>query len=162
MEGFGNVIDTALYNLSNEGAISGAKSLASLNNWKDSFRHMKYMFNNPKETKEVVDFILERPELQGQYRLLFDNINEIMISTGRGKGGVIDKVLSEGEDAVMALNIPNRWQEFLVRRGAFLGELERLVKREYNIDFIEALNKGKIRDLLNDAGNVRLQVLVLL
>jgi hypothetical protein len=78
-----------------------------------------------------------------------------MISTGRGKGGVIDKVLSEGEDAVMALNIPNRWQEFLVRRGAFLGELERLVKREYNIDFIEALNKGKIRDLLNDAGNVR-------
>ena len=155
LEGFGNVIDTALYNLSNEGAISGAKSLASLNNWKDSFRHMKYMFNNPKETKEVVDFILERPELQGQYRLLFDNINEIMISTGRGKGGVIDKVLSEGEDAVMALNIPNRWQEFLVRRGAFLGELERLVKREYNIDFIDALNQGKIRDLLNDAGSVR-------
>ena len=55
----------------------------------------------------------------------------------------------------MALNIPNRWQEFLVRRGAFLGELERLVKREYKIDFIDVLNQGKIRDLLNDAGNVR-------
>ena len=155
LEGFGNVIDTALYNLSNEGVISGTKSLASINNWRDSFRHMKYMFNNPKETKEVVDFILERPELEGQYKLLFDNINEIMISTGRGKGGIVDKVLSEGEDAVMALNIPNRWQEFLVRRGAFLGELERLVKREYKIDFIDALNQGKIRDLLNDAGNVR-------
>ena len=155
LEGFGNVIDTALYNLSNEGVISGTKSLASINNWRDSFRHMKYMFNNPKETKEVVDFILERPELEGQYKLLFDNINEIMISTGRGKGGIVDKVLSEGEDAVMALNIPNRWQEFLVRRGAFLGELERLVKREYKIDFIDALNQGKIRDLLNDAGNVK-------
>ena len=60
---------------------------------------------------------------------------------------VLDKVLTEGEDAVMALNIPNRWQEFLVRRGAFLGELERLVKREYKIDFIDALNQGKIREI---------------
>jgi hypothetical protein len=60
LEGFGNVIDTALYNLSNEGVISGTKSLASINNWRDSFRHMKYMFNNPKETKEVVDFIFSK------------------------------------------------------------------------------------------------------
>ena len=155
LEGLGNVMDTALYNLSNEGAISGARSLLSKNNWQDSFRHMRYMFDNPKETEEVVNFILERPELKGQYDLLFNNINEIMIATGRGKGTVLDKVLTEGEDAVMALNIPNRWQEFLVRRGAFLGELERLVKREYKIDFIDALNQGKIRDLLNDAGNVR-------
>ena len=155
MEGLGNVMDTALYNLSNEGALSGAKSLLSKNNWKDSFRHMRYMFDNPKETKEVVDFILDRPELAGQSDLLFNNINEIMIATGRGQGGVLDKVLTEGEDAVQALNIPNRWQEFLVRRGAFLGELERLVKREYNIDFIDALNKGQIRDLLNDASSVR-------
>ena len=128
MEGLGNVMDTALYNLSNEGALSGAKSLLSKNNWKDSFRHMRYMFENPKETKEVADFILDRPELSGPNGLT-NNINEIMIATGRGKGGVLDKVLTEGEDAVVALNIPNRWQEFLVRRGAFLGELERLVKR---------------------------------
>jgi hypothetical protein len=155
MEGLGNVMDTALYNLSNEGILSGAKSLLSKNNWKDSFRHMRYMFDNPKETKEVVDFILDRPELAGQSDLLFNNINEIMIATGRGQGGVLDKILTEGEDAVQALNIPNRWQEFLVRRGAFLGELERLVKREYNVDFIDALNKGQIRDLLNDASTVR-------
>ena len=155
MEGLGNVVDTALYNLSNEGVLSGAKSLLSPNNWKDSFRHMRYMFENPKETKEVVDFILDRPELAGQSDLLFNNINEIMIATGRGKGGVLDKVLTEGEDAVQALNIPNRWQEFLVRRGAFLGELERLTKREYGIDLIDTLNDGKIRDLLNDASSVR-------
>jgi len=155
MEGLGNVVDTALYNLSNEGVLSGAKSLLSPNNWRDSFRHMRYMFENPKETKEVVDFILDRPELAGQSDLLFNNINEIMIATGRGKGGILDKVLTEGEDAVQALNIPNRWQEFLVRRGAFLGELERLTKREYGIDLIDTLNDGKIRDLLNDASSVR-------
>ena len=155
MEGLGNVVDTALYNLSNEGVLSGAKSLLSPNNWRDSFRHMRYMFENPKETKEVVDFILDRPELAGQSDLLFNNINEIMIATGRGKGGILDKVLTEGEDAVQALNIPNRWQEFLVRRGAFLGELERLTKREYGIDLMDTLGKGKIRDLLNDASNVR-------
>ena len=155
LEGLGNVMDTALYNLSNKGALSGAKSLLSKNNWQDSFRHMRYMFDNPKETKEVVDFILEQPELKNQYKLLFDNINEIMISTGRGTGSALDKILTVGEDAVMAFNIPNRWQEFLVRRGAFLGELERLVKREYGIDFIDTIGQGKIRDLLNDAGNLK-------
>jgi len=183
LEGLGNVVDNVLYQVGKGDYLEAVKGISPIrvkapefskigdksffeafrdgsplgftNNWKDSFRHMKYMFDNPRETKEVVDFILERPELEGQFKLLFDNVNEIMISTGRGKGGVLDKILSEGEDAVMALNIPNRWQEFLVRRGAFLGELERLVKREYKIDFMEALADGKIRDLLNDAGNVR-------
>ena len=118
---------------------------------------MRYMFDNPKETKETVDFILEQPELAKQFDLLFNNINEIQKATGRGKGGPLDGVLSIGEDAVDVLNTPNRWQEFLVRRGAFLGELERLTKREYGVDLMDTLNKGKIRDLLNDASNVRPQ-----
>tara|TARA_R100001510_G_C7655326_1_gene214428 strand:- start:164 stop:3781 length:3618 start_codon:yes stop_codon:yes gene_type:complete len=70
-----------------------------------------------------------------------------------GKG--VDKVLSELEDGVSVLNSANRWQEYLVRRGSFLGELERLVQREYKIDLIDTLNDGKIRDLLNDASSVR-------
>ncbi len=70
-----------------------------------------------------------------------------------GKG--TDTVLSELEDAVSVLNSANRWQEYLVRRGAFLGELERLVKREYKIDLIDTLNEGKIKDLLNDSTTVR-------
>lgn len=70
---------------------------------------------------------------------------------GRGT----DTVLSELEDAVSVLNSANRFQEYLVRRGSFLGELERLVKREYKIDLIDALNDGKIRDLLNDSTTVR-------
>lgn len=70
-----------------------------------------------------------------------------------GRAG--DTILSELEDAVSVLNTANRWQEYLIRRGSFLGELERLTKREYNIDLIDALNDGKLPDLLNDASSVR-------
>ena len=173
LEGLGNVIDTAIYEIGKGNVVKGVGQLSPVgfrmpsregfspvyftNNWKDSFRHMRYMFDNPKETKEVVDFILDRPELTGQFDLLFNNINEIMLATGRGRGGVLDAVLTAGEDGVMALNTPNRWQEFLVRRGFFLGELERLTKREYGIDLMDTLSQGKIRDLLNDASNVRPQ-----
>ena len=155
LEGLGNVMDTALYNMSTKGYVEGGKSLLSPANWKDSFRHMRYMFDNPKETKEVVDFILEQPGMAKQYDLLFNNINEIQKATGRGQGGALDNILSIGEDAVDVLNTPNRWQEYLVRRGAFLGELERLTKREYGIDLMDTLGNGKIRDLLNDASTVR-------
>ncbi len=157
LEGFGNVMDNALYKLSEEGAFAGARELGSFSNWKDSFRHMKYMFGPETrlDVKDYVDFILEQPELAGQADLLFNNINEIQKLTGRGEGGVIDGTLSVLEDAVDVLNTPNRWQEHLIRRGAFLGELERLTKREYGIDLIDTINKGQIRDLLNDAGTVK-------
>ena len=166
LEGFGNVMDTALYNASEKGGIrgvaAGAKSMLSANNWRDSFRHMKYMFdpNVVSDTRQYVDFILDRPELAGQFDLMFNNINEIQRLVGRGEatttlGKGADAVATALEDAVDVLNTPNRWQEHLIRRGAFLGELERLVKREYGIDLIDAINDGKIRDLLNDAGSVR-------
>ena len=162
MEGLGNVMDTALYNLSEEGAGAAAKSLLSSSNWRDSFRHMKYMFD-PRvagQTRQYVDFIIDRPELAGQFDLMFNNINEIQRLTGRGEattrvGKGADFVASKLEDAVDLLNTPNRWQEHLIRRGAFLGELERLVKREYGVDLIEVINNGKIRDLLNDSGGIR-------
>ena len=164
LEGFGNVMDTALYNASEKGGIrgvaAGAKSMLSANNWRDSFRHMKYMFdpNVVSDTRQYVDFILDRPELAGQFDLMFNNINEIQRLVGRGEatttlGKGADAVATALEDAVDVLNTPNRWQEHLIRRGAFLGELERLVKREYGIDLIDAINDGKIRDLLNDAGS---------
>tara|TARA_R100001480_G_scaffold35769_4_gene48139 strand:- start:3387 stop:6851 length:3465 start_codon:yes stop_codon:yes gene_type:complete len=157
LEGLGNVMDTALYNLSEEGYRAAGKSLFSGSNWKDSFRHMKYMFGpeTSMDVKEYVDFILKQDGLEKQYDLMFNNINEIQKMTGRGTGSRTDKVLTELEDAMDVLNTPNRWQEHLIRRGAFLGELERLVKREYKIDLIDTINKGKIRDLLNDAGTVK-------
>jgi len=157
LEGLGNVMDTALYNLTEEGVGAAAKSLGSFSNWKDSFRHMKYMFGPETrlDVEDYTDFILGQPELAAQYDLMFNNLNEIQKLTGRGSGTIGDKVLTELEDAVDVLNTPNRWQEFLIRRGAFLGELERLTKREYGIDLIDTINDGKIRDLLNDASSVR-------
>jgi hypothetical protein len=157
LEGLGNVMDNALYQLTEEGYAAGAKELVSFNNWKDSFRHMKYMFGPEAslDTKDYVEFILSQPGMEKQFDLLFNNINEIQKLTGRGEGGISDEVLSVFEDAVDVLNTPNRWQEHLIRRGAFLGELERLTKREYGIDLIDTINQGKIRDLLNDASTVR-------
>jgi len=157
LEGFGNVMDNALYMLDEKGYAAAGKELISTNNWKDSFRHMKYMFGPETrlDVKDYVDFLMEQPELAGQADLLFNNINEIQKLTGRGEGGAVDGTLMMLEDAVDVLNTPNRWQEHLIRRGAFLGELERLTKREYGIDLIDTINKGQIRDLLNDASTVR-------
>jgi len=212
MDSLGNVMDTALYNMGEAKGVggkaaAGAKSLISKENWKDSFANMKYMFGPESrlDTKEYVDFILDRPELSKQFDLMFNQLNELQAATGRGiprqqqvetflkalkddkrfysknkKGKLVynakkarqeaerlasrnfdtvgkgvDTVLSELEDGVSVLNSANRWQEYLVRRGAFLGELERLVKREYKIDLIDTLNDGKIKDLLNDSTTVR-------
>jgi|TARA_R100000030_G_scaffold31633_1_gene23211 ribosomal protein S8E len=206
-----NVMDTALYNAGEAEGVAGAtkaftKSLIQRENWADSYRHMRYMFGPESrfDAKDYVDFILDRPELAQQYDLMFNQLNELQKTTGRGRpareqvdrllkeardkakrtktkfnerqarkeaeaearrllsgtggekfGKVVDGILSEGEDAVSVLNSANRWQEYLVRRGSFLGELERLVKREYKIDLIDALNDGKILDLLNDAPSIK-------
>ncbi len=167
MDSLGNVMDTALYNMGEAKGVggkaaAGAKSILSRENWKDSFANMKYMFGPESrlDAKEYVDFILDRPELSKQFDLMFNQLNELQQATGRGQatttlGKGVDNVLSELEDGVSVLNSANRWQEYLVRRGAFLGELERLVKREYKIDLIDTLNDGKIKDLLNDSTTVR-------
>jgi len=157
MEGLGNVMDNALYMLDEKGYKAAAGQLVSFSNWGGSFRHMKYMFGPDAklDAEDYVDYILRHPELDKQADLLFNNINEIQMMTGRGEGGKLDAALSVAEDAVDMLNTPNRWQEHLIRRGAFLGELERLVKREYDIDLIDTINNGQIRDLLNDATTVR-------
>ena len=167
MDSLGNVMDTALYNMGEAKGVggkaaAGAKSILSRENWKDSFANMKYMFGPESrlDAKEYVDFILDRPELSKQFDLMFNQLNELQQATGRGQatttlGKGADFVLSELEDGVSVLNSANRWQEYLVRRGAFLGELERLVKREYKIDLIDTLNDGKIKDLLNDSTTVR-------
>lgn len=156
LESLANVFDTALWNVSNKGYGAGATALISPQNWKDSFNVHKYMFNGrPDEVAGFVDLILDRPEFDTQFSRMFDNLNEIQMAQGRGTGTVVDKILSETEDVVQALNMPNRWQEFLVRRATFLGELERLVRREYDMDLFDALQQGKLRSLMNDASDVK-------
>ena len=155
LEGLGNVMDSSLYNLTNKGVGSAAYQIISPSNWKDSFRHMKYMFSEPEVAKGYTDLILGQPQLAKQFDMMYNNLNEIQKATGRGSGGKLDTVLTGLEDATDILNTPNRWKEYLIRRGQFFGELERLTKREYGIDLIDTLQDGKLRDLLNDAGGFK-------
>ena len=155
MEALGNVMDHAIYTAQNKGMSEGVGQIFSGDNWKGSFSNWKYAFSRPDVAKGYTDLILEQPELAKQFDAMFNNINEIQKLTGRGSGTKVDNMLSLAEDVVDTLNTPNRWQEYLIRRGQFFGELERLTKREYNIDLIEALNDGKLKDLLNDASSVR-------
>ena len=156
LEGLQNVMDTALYNMGKDGVLAGGKSMLSKANWEDSFRHMRYMtdLKNQSDLKGYVDYIIDRPELSQQFDMMFNQINEVRRSTGAGTGGKLDKVLTSIEGGVDVLNTPNRWQEYLVRRASFLGELERLTKREYGIDLTETVNAGKLQDLLNDAPDI--------
>ena len=155
LEGLGNVMDSSLYNLTNKGVGSAAYQIISPTNWKESFRHMKYMFSEPEMAKGYTNLILGQPQLAKQFDMMYNNLNEIQKATGRGSGGKLDYVLTGLEDATDILNTPNRWQEYLIRRGQFFGELERLTKREYGIDLIDTLQDGKLRDLLNDAGGFK-------
>ena len=154
MESLANIADTAMYNMSREGYGAGVKTLLKPQNYKDAFANWKYIYDDPKASKELTDFLLDRPELIKQYDLMLNNLNEIQKVQGRGTGSVTDKIISKGEDVVSFLNLPNRWQEYLIRRGSYLGELQRLVRNEYKIDLLETLNAGKIKDLLNDSSTV--------
>lgn len=154
LEGLQNVLDTALYNYDKDGLVSGLKSLGDVKgNWSDSFRHMKYTFDpkNYNAMKEYTDFILDRPELANQYDRMFNQINEVRRSTDIGTDTLLGKSLDLAEKGVDIINAPNRWQEYLIRRGTFTAELERLVKREYDLDLIDVINQGKLQDLLNDS-----------
>ena len=155
LEAVQSIMDTSLKALAEEGVAAGAKALVSKENWIGSLRMLKYIYGDAKTARTYADWILERPQLANQMDRMYNNLNEIQIATGRGSGTITDKVLSGAEDLTMALNIPNRWQEMVVRRGVFFGELQRLTKREYGIDLMEAVNQGQINDLLNDAPGIR-------
>ena len=156
MEALGNVFDTALWKFSNEGIGNGVGAMVDPRNWRDSFKGLKYMFDGrPDEVRDYVNLILDRPELANQFDRMFNNLNEIQEATGRGTGTAFDTVMSAAEDFTDVLNVPNRWQEYLVRRASFMGELERLTQREYGIDLLDTLQQGKLKSLLNDTSDVK-------
>ena len=170
MEALENVFDTTLYKMSQEFAgaadsgkvvagaratFTGAKTLVSPSNWKGSTRALKRIYANPVQAKEITEYLLDRPEFSRQFTSLFDNINEYQTATGRGKGGVTDFVLSRGEDVVNMLNVPNRIQEFVIRRGVFMGELERLVLRDYGVELMDVLKKGDLNELMSNSSKYR-------
>ena len=176
MEALENIFDTTLYKMSQEFAdtaadsgklvaggralATGAKTFLSPSNFKGSTRGLKRIYANPIQAKEVTKYLLDRPEFNKQFTALFDNINEYQTATGRGKavtkgGKLADGVASRGEDVVNMLNIPNRIQEFTIRRGVFMGELERLVLRDYNVELMDVLKKGDLNELMSNSSKYR-------
>ncbi len=128
-----------------------ATSLESLSNTFD------VLSSNPKQMQELVDYIMTTggKEYDQLAKKLYSNIEELQLGMGRGEGKFGDSVLSGLEDVVQILNAPNRWQEFHIRNGHYLGSIQQQIQREWGIDFISTVNKGGIKDFLNDSSRLR-------
>ena len=167
LEGLFNVVDSAMIEYDKpirlakkgerpQGGFAGAGyKLISPDNWKRSFKLFELMYNRPDVASDMTDLLLKRPELAKQASMFYERVNDIQVARGRGTGTPADKILSEAEDIVGVLNIPNTLQEMMTRKAIFISELERSVFDNYNLDFRDALLEGKLPDLLKDTSDVR-------
>ena len=160
VEALNNIIETATMDIANGNFFSGKNRLIKKTTWTDSFAGMRYIFADRKTAKEFTDILLgdpdnpdlvAHPKLQDFSDRMFNTINEIQLATGRGSDTTFDKLMSKAEDFTQLLNRPNRWQDFMLRRGIFMGEAQRLFRDKWDIDLIEVLNGGRLDDLMNDA-----------
>jgi len=162
MESLGNVMDTALHTYTQDGVAAGMKSLVELGNWQNSFRNLRYIFADQGTAQQFTDYLLDRPQFAEQFSRMFDSIGEIQKASGRGQakstiGKGADAILSRGEDLVQALNTPNRWQDHMIRRATFYSEIQRLTKNEWGIDLQDALDQGRLKQIMNDNVGVGLR-----
>lgn len=160
LETLGNVMDDSLVAFTEGGFGGFARTFSSRDTWKRSFQHMDLMFHNPSAAKQYTKLFFEQPELLERGDEFYNALADMQLKMGRGQaktnaGKAVDYALSLGEDASALLNTPNRWQEYMTRNAMFLGTMERLVKREWDVDLIEAVNNGKIRDIMSDSSTVR-------
>ena len=160
VEALNNIIETATMDIANGNFFSGKNRLIKKTTWTDSFAGMRYIYSDRKTAKEFTDILLgdpdnpdlvAHPKLQDFSDRMFNTINEIQLATGRGSDTTFDKLMSKAEDFTQLLNRPNRWQDFMLRRGIFMGEAQRLFRQKWDIDLIEVLNSGRLDDLMNDA-----------
>jgi len=147
-KGLGSAIGTGLKEIS-------PLTKAGRENWSGSTRSVQRIFGNPKLSKQLTEYILDRPEFEKEFLRIRDNVNEYRKYAGRGEGGVADTVFSKMEDVVDVMQVPNKIQEYLIRHGAFVGELERLVKREYKKELIDILEEGGIKELMANGSTYR-------
>jgi len=167
LEGLFNVVDSAMIEYDKPirlakrgerpqgGFVGAGYKLISPDNWKRSFKLFELMYNRPDVASDMTDLLLKRPELAKQASMFYERVNDIQVARGRGTGTPADKILSEAEDIVGVLNIPNTLQEMMTRKAIFISELERTVFDNYNIDFRDALLEGKLPNLLKDTSDVR-------
>lgn len=156
LEGFVNVFEDSIRILGTEGLSAATKAYVPFNknarqNWSNSFAHMKFIFNRPDMARAFTDAILKRPDGIKDYNRLFNNLNGIQESMGRGKGGKVDKGISVYEDLIMTLNYANTFQEHLMRRGLFIGEMQRNFKRYYDKDMFDEFRAGRMQDWFDDS-----------
>ena len=167
MEVLNNVLSNTMLEFSRRGVKGGGKALIPMTDnsvWRGSLDPLKYMFSDPRSAKHFSDYVLEQSP--DHFRVIRNSLNEIQLNLGRGQAskknttvGAVDRVfdtmMSDAEDMVALLNTPNRIQDQLIRNATFYSELKRVVKREYNIDFEQALEEGKLMDFFRDSETVR-------
>jgi len=160
LEGFSNVFNTALYNLTEKGLKKKTLTVLSPTNWRNSFKHQVYLMDN-LDARDYVNYILDRPDFRDKYNVLFSNVSELVRM--RRPEGVkltpvqqkVDELLEAGEDFVDTLNIPNKWQDYITRSAYFLQNLEDLFRKNYNgLDLVDELNKGRINEILKDSPTI--------
>ena len=149
IEAINNIVETATMDLA-EGKFKSNRAL-KWKTWQDSFRGLRYVLSTGKEAKEYTDLILSEDSTKKFATQMFNTINEIQLSTGRGTGSRFDKIASKLEDFTQFLNKPNQWQDFMLRRSTFMGEAQRLFRLRWDIDFIEELQNGRLKDILRDS-----------
>ena len=164
LESLSNIPNTLLYNITEEGLRKrNFKYLVTPNNWRGQLRNSTYLFDN-LDVRDYVDYILKDPQFRDKFDVLFTQISEIKKLKGPDRSTLpivqryADTLIQGGEDLVDTLNTFNRWQDHLTRSAYFLSSLETLVKRNYNgLDLIEELNKGRIKEFLNDSPTIMLE-----
>ena len=134
---------------------TGGKTIVSPSQWKGSLASLKRIYSSPKMSKELTDIILKNPQFADRFNELTNTVNEYRKHTGAGSGGVADSVLGGAEKVVDVLSIPNRLQEYVIRRGVFTGEMERLIQREWGIDLIKEMENGNFLDIVGNSSKFR-------
>ena len=134
---------------------TGGQTLVSPSQWKGSLASLKRIYSSPKMSKELTEIILKNPQFGDRFEELTNTVNEYRKHTGAGTGGVADSVLGGAEKVVDVLSIPNRLQEYVIRRGVFTGEMERLIQREWGIDLIKEMENGNFLDIVGNSTKFR-------
>ena len=157
LEGLGNVMDQAIYDLGKGGIGKASGNLFSGENFKNSFKSLSYL--TARDLKGLDDWFFSYGKDMDKWRdKMYGQLNEMRRITGKKEGesiGSAERVLQGMEFIVDTVNTPNRMQEFLIRRSVFFGEMQRLMKREWNADFMDLLDKGKIKSIIGNDNAVR-------
>ena len=153
VEAVNNIMETALYDLS-RGKFGLNNRVFKRATWQDSLSGLRYIYTDRRTAQEYTDYILENKDLKKFYDQMYNTINEIQLNQGKGTGTGMDKALTKIEDFTQLLNTPNRMQDFMLRRATFLSEAQRLFRQRWDMDLMEALDNGRLKDILRDASDL--------